>query len=178
MTVSKSSFSLLEYRRVEMNAVAGWELDTGCFICVLTTETQNVVNQIAPHTREGISGWLTCHNPSFPELSQVRKHVAMFCIEVVGLDHHLHQFTSIAHFYTVSHWNDIYLYFHLVKIQFFDYGTVTTILSCLNWHWNQLIDWLINSLISYVVSWYIIDMIWSDSVLNLRVVGSITSKWF
>ena len=92
----------------------------------------DVVNQISPHTSEGISGWLTCHNPSFSELGQVRKHVDMFCIEVVGLDNHLHQFTSIAHFCTVSHWKGIYLYFYLVKIHFFYYRIITTSWSCLN----------------------------------------------
>ena len=86
----------------------------------------DVINQIVPHTSEGISGWLTCHNPSFCELGQVRKHMAMCCIEVVGLDHHLHQFTLIAHFYTVSHSKGIYLYFYMVKIQIFDYRIVTT----------------------------------------------------
>ena len=55
----------------------------------------------------------------------------MFCIEVVGLDNHLHQFTSIAHFRTVSHWKGIYLYFYLVKIQIFDYRIITTSWSCL-----------------------------------------------
>ena len=115
-----------------MNAVARWVLDTGYFICVRTLRLPDVVNQISPHTSEGISGWLTCHNPSFSELGQVMKHVDMFCIEVVGLDNHLHQFTSIAHFCTVSRWKGIYLYFYLVEIQIFDYRIITTSWSCLN----------------------------------------------
>ena len=103
----------------------------------------DVVKPIAPHTSEGISGWLTCHNPSFSELGQVRKHVAMCCIEVVGLDNHLHQSTLSAHFYTVSHWNGIYLYFYYVKIQIFDYRIITTSWSCLmrlgaDWYWLNI----------------------------------------
>ena len=90
-----------------------------------------MVNQISPHTSEGISGWLRCHNPSFSELGQVRTHVDMFCIEVVGLDNHLHQFTSIAHFCTVSHWKGIHLYFYLVKIQIFYYMIIIISWSCL-----------------------------------------------
>ena len=84
---------------------------------------------IVPHSNEGISGWLTYHNPSICELGEVRKHVAMCCIEVVGLDHHLHQFTSIAHFYTVSHSKGIYLYYYMVKNQIVDYRIVTTVWS-------------------------------------------------
>ena len=92
-----------------MNAVARWVLDTGYFICVLTTETHKCGKPNFPtHTSEGISGWLACHNPSFSELGQVRKHVDMFCIEVVGLDNHLHQFTSL-HIYAQCHSRRVFI---------------------------------------------------------------------
>ena len=133
----KSPFScIIEYWRLELNAVERWVLDTGCFICVLTTETPRCGKPNCPTYQWGISGWLTCHNPSFCELGQVRKHMAMCCIEVVCLDHHLHQFTLIAHFYTVSHWRGIYLYFYLVKFDFL------TIIDYYNQIWWKFKFWL------------------------------------
>ena len=77
----------------------------------------------------------------------------------------MHQFTLIAHFYTVSHWKGIYLYFYLVKIQLFDYRIITISWSCLKAIHTPSPIWL-NSL--FIIR--VIRIVWIPGVIKCNIV--------
>ena len=118
VAVIKSSFSLSQYGKVEMSAVAGYELNIGCFICVLTTKIPTHDKPNCPHipVRVSLSDW---HVITPPCLNWVKsgstRHVLYRSCWIWS------SFASVymnCTFYTVSHWKGIYLYFYLMKSQF------------------------------------------------------------
>ena len=122
---SKAHFPVLD-----CNECSRRGLDTDCLICALTSETTN-----CPTVGASLCD---CYAKTPPSLNWVSSRSTWPCVftPFVELDHHLDQFTLIAYSYLVSHWNGIYLYFHVVQIQNSDPSIITTVLCSLKLeHW-------------------------------------------